>query len=57
MMIKNLVEKILKLYGGMGSFNDLVLYKNGVLCKKENNILDELRNKFYETSKAIISKN
>ena len=56
-MIKNLVEKILKLYGGMGSFNDLVLYKNGVLCKKENNILDELRNKFYKTAKAIISKN
>ena len=29
-------RKILLLYGGMGSLNDLLLQKDGVLLKKEN---------------------
>lgn len=40
-------RKILSIYGGAGSFNDLVLYKNGVLCMKENNKLERLRNGLY----------
>ncbi|MPT34533.1 MAG: hypothetical protein E2604_05495 [Flavobacterium sp.] len=40
-------RKILSIYGGMGSFNDLVLYHNGTLCQKENEALSELRKGLY----------
>lgn len=36
------------LYGGMGSFNDLVLQKNGQMPKEENHKLFNLRSKLYE---------
>ncbi|MFP1760813.1 DUF6966 domain-containing protein [Lonsdalea quercina] len=35
--------ELLGLYGGMGSLNDLLLYKNGVLLFDENEELDCLR--------------
>lgn len=31
----------------MGSFTDLVLMKNGIICIDENNKLDQLRNRLY----------
>lgn len=37
------------MYGGMGSFNDLVLYNNGVLCKEETEKLDKLRTELFKT--------
>jgi len=40
-------RQILSIYGGMGSFSDLVLYKDGVVCISENNVLDNLRNGLY----------
>jgi hypothetical protein len=40
-------RKIISIYGGAGSFSDLVLYKNGVLCIEENNELERLRNGLY----------
>lgn len=40
---KEVAREILSLYGGMGSFNDLVLYDRGVLLKEQNIELDELR--------------
>lgn len=45
--IDNLKREILKIYGGMGSFNDLVLYKNGELCYEENILLDDFRKKLF----------
>lgn len=39
---------ILSMYGGMGSLNDLILYKNGQPLFMENNELDMLRSKLYE---------
>lgn len=45
---KTVFRKILSIYGGMGSFNDLVLYKNGTLCQKENEALSELRKGLYD---------
>ena len=39
--------KILSTFGGMGSLNDLVLYKNGQPLIAENGELDELRLKLY----------
>ncbi|MEK8181232.1 hypothetical protein WMW71_12845 [Flavobacterium buctense] len=44
---KSIYRKIISIYGGMGSFNDLVLYKNGILCRKENDELAKLRSELY----------
>ncbi|MBL5931204.1 DUF6966 domain-containing protein [Lelliottia amnigena] len=35
-------------YGGMGSFNDIVLHKNGIPLIRENNELDDLRHLLYK---------
>ena len=40
-------RKIISIYGGMGSFDDLVLYKDGILCKKENDDLYKLKAGLY----------
>ena len=55
------IEYLLSAYGGMGSFNDLVIYqsyKNGELRWKEgyvekNNRLDELRGQARELADSI----
>ncbi len=44
--------KVLSLYGGMGSFNDIVLYRDGVLLVSENEALDKLRSELYELCSA-----
>lgn len=40
--------RILSLYGGMGSLNDLILYRDGKLMMNENNELDALRSQLYD---------
>lgn len=37
-----------KVYGGMGSFNDIVLHKNGLPLRKENNELEDLSHRLYQ---------
>lgn len=54
---KYFAKSILKLYGGMGSFNDLVLFKNGKLLKDENEKLDILRKKLYNSIEEYLSDN
>jgi hypothetical protein len=49
---ENKYRNILKIYGGMGSFNDLVLYKDGKSCIRENNEFSQLRTALY----SVISK-
>lgn len=44
---KSLISEILKIYAGMGSFSDLVLYCDGQLLFDENQQLDTLRNELY----------
>lgn len=39
--------KILSMYGGMGSLNDLIIYRNGQPLTRENNELDALRSKLH----------
>jgi hypothetical protein len=39
--------KILSMYGGVGSLNDLILYKDGKVLVKENGELDDLRSQLY----------
>lgn len=41
-------RKILSMYGGMGSFNDLVFHKDGKPLGKENDELDVLRRELYK---------
>ncbi|WP_177735115.1 DUF6966 domain-containing protein [Flavobacterium inviolabile] len=41
-------RKIISIYGGMGSFDDLILYKDGVLCQKENDTLHTLKKELYK---------
>ncbi|MDE9544253.1 hypothetical protein KKI93_20455 [Xenorhabdus bovienii] len=48
------IADIKRLFGGMGSLNDLVLSKNGVPLKDENNKLDELRKELYVSVRHII---
>jgi hypothetical protein len=45
--LKDLRVEILRLYGGMGSFNDLVLYKQGQPMLEENKKLDALRKELF----------
>jgi len=40
-------RKIISIYSGAGSFNDLVLYKDGKICIEENNKLALLRSGLY----------
>ncbi len=47
-------REILRAYGGMGSFNDLVLYRSGQLCVSENRRLDALRRELFEVCSAIV---
>ncbi|MCT4648344.1 MAG: hypothetical protein N4A74_25375 [Carboxylicivirga sp.] len=51
--IKTLKRSILKYYGGMGSFNDLIIYKDGKVFIDENNRLDDLRSKLFSIASKI----
>lgn len=44
---KDWLREIKGLFGGMGSFTDLVLMRNGIFCIDENNKLDQLRDRLY----------
>lgn len=44
---------LMSLYGGMGSLNDLVLSKDGVMLTEENDVFEELRNKLYHLGKTL----
>lgn len=43
------------LYGGMGSFNDIVLHKNGIPLIQENDELDGLRHMLYNQLTVAIN--
>ncbi|MCG7561330.1 MULTISPECIES: hypothetical protein [Pseudoalteromonas] len=45
--LETLRSEILRVYGGMGSFSDLVLYEQGQPMIKENQKLDELRTELF----------
>lgn len=42
------MRDILAIYGGIGSFNDIVLYKDGQLLMPENIEFDDLRSQLYQ---------
>lgn len=43
--------KLLSMFGGMGSLNDVVLYRDGQPLFLENNELDSLKTQLYELCK------
>jgi len=42
---------IRQMYGGMGSLNDVVLYKSGRVLQQENDEFDVLRERLYELTR------
>lgn len=51
---KEVIKKIYKSFGGMGSFNDLVLQKDMKMLTIENDLLDEYRHLLFELCEKII---
>lgn len=47
--IKDSAREILKIYGGAGSFNDLVLHKDGLPVTSGNEKLNQLKRLLYES--------
>ncbi|MES2887971.1 MAG: hypothetical protein V4739_08145 [Pseudomonadota bacterium] len=43
---------IVGMFGGMGSLNDLVLYRNGMPLRQENQELDDLRSKLFALART-----
>lgn len=48
---KQVIRDMLSIFGGMGSFSDLVLYRNGVLLREENDRLEQLRGQLFEAAR------
>ena len=46
-------SSLIRLYGGIGSINDLILYRDGQPLIAENNELDQLRERMYDLSTSI----
>ncbi len=46
--LESIRSDILRIYGGMGSFNDLVLYEDGQPLIRENQSLDKLRVELFD---------
>jgi len=46
-------SKILSMYGGMGSLNDVILYKDGHPLSTENSEFDDLRTNLYSLCQKI----
>jgi len=49
-------SKILSMYGGMGSLNDVILYDNGQPLSKENTEFDGLRTSLYDLCQKLTRK-
>lgn len=50
---QRLLSDILRIYGGMGSFSDLVLYDSNNLLVAENERLDRLRSDLFSLAKDL----
>lgn len=51
---KELISDLIRIFGGMGSFSDLVLYNQGNLMQRETIQLDALREKLFEAAKKLL---
>ncbi|WP_370600360.1 hypothetical protein [Pseudomonas nitroreducens] len=46
-------SKLISMYGGMGSLNDIVLYRGRKVLIAENNEFDSLRERLYDICEGI----
>jgi hypothetical protein len=46
--VRTVKKDIRTIYGGMGSFNDLILYSGGALSYNDNVLLDKLRRELFD---------
>ena len=53
---KSLSTKILSMYGGAGSLNDIVFYREGQSLIDKNNEFDKLRSHLYVLCKSFTSE-
>ena len=51
---RSLARTILRTYGGMGSFNDAIVYQNDVIDKPATNQLDSLRGDLFEAARNLL---
>lgn len=52
---KEVVRSLSQIFkGGMGSFSDLVLHKNGAPLIKENNQLDSLKDQLFDACEKVL---
>ena len=49
-------KNILKIYGGMGTFGDVDIFRNGVYLREEGYEFDKLREKLYLECKSAIEE-
>jgi hypothetical protein len=53
---KHVAREIKSLYGGMGSLNDLIIYRDKIVALEENDQLDRLRSELFDgISKILVS--
>lgn len=52
---RNVAREFLAAYGGMGSFNDLVLYRDGRLLGSETESLDRLRGRIFDVCRSLLT--
>jgi hypothetical protein len=52
---KQIARDVLGLFGGMASFNDLVLSKNAKMLIKENDELKRLKNKLFKIASNMVT--
>lgn len=45
--------EIISMYGGMGSLNDVILYREGQPLSKENSEFDDLRTNLYDLCQKV----
>ncbi|PPG63860.1 hypothetical protein C5C16_15260 [Rathayibacter rathayi] len=51
--ISRLAREIIHMYGGMGTFNDVLIYTNGTYPRDLNEELDLLRGELYEIALTL----
>jgi hypothetical protein len=51
--LTKIAQTILNVYGGMGTFNDIALFKNGKILDEEDKF-EELREKLYKSCKDAV---
>lgn len=54
--LHKIAENILKIYGGMGSFSDVLIFSKGECLRKECDELNALRTKLFKQCEAAIEE-